>query len=211
MKTLTTLITKVAITGGTFISLGLLSAPAQAINITYAFDDSFNSQSSVSQTLSGVTATFSNINSNPGTFGSSFYGIVLDSPGKLGNRFDISFNQSVKLLSYTVTLPPFFGGSATFDLSNPNGTGSTGNDFANVGNFNLSNQFILDAGQTSTLTATLSKPANSPYDNTAYLKSITVDATPVPWETDALPVVGSTILFGLGVWAKSKSTKPIQK
>jgi len=36
------------------------------------------------------------------------------------------------------------------------------------------------------------------------LKSITV-ATAVPWETDALPVVGTTILFGLGVWAKSKS------
>jgi hypothetical protein len=31
--------------------------------------------------------------------------------------------------------------------------------------------------------------------------------TPVPWETDALPVVGSTVLFGLGVWAKSKFAK----
>jgi len=30
---------------------------------------------------------------------------------------------------------------------------------------------------------------------------------PVPWETDALPVVGSTVLFGLGVWAKSKFAK----
>jgi hypothetical protein len=29
----------------------------------------------------------------------------------------------------------------------------------------------------------------------------------VPWETDALPVVGSTVLFGLGVWAKSKFAK----
>jgi hypothetical protein len=27
---------------------------------------------------------------------------------------------------------------------------------------------------------------------------------PVPWETDALPVVGSTVLFGLGVWTKRK-------
>ncbi len=35
--------------------------------------------------------------------------------------------------------------------------------------------------------------------------------TPVPWETDALPVVGSTILFGLGVWAKHKFAKPLQK
>jgi hypothetical protein len=30
---------------------------------------------------------------------------------------------------------------------------------------------------------------------------------PVPWETDALPVIGSTVLFGFGLWAKSKSAK----
>ena len=35
--------------------------------------------------------------------------------------------------------------------------------------------------------------------------------TAVPWETDALPVIGSTILFGFGVWAKRKSAKSIQK
>ena len=35
--------------------------------------------------------------------------------------------------------------------------------------------------------------------------------TPVPWETDALPVVGTTILFGLGVWAKRKSAKSLEK
>jgi hypothetical protein len=36
-------------------------------------------------------------------------------------------------------------------------------------------------------------------------------ATAVPWETDVLSVVGTTILFGFGVWSKSKSTKSIQK
>jgi hypothetical protein len=30
---------------------------------------------------------------------------------------------------------------------------------------------------------------------------------PVPWETDALAVIGSTVLFGFGIWAKSKSAK----
>jgi hypothetical protein len=29
-------------------------------------------------------------------------------------------------------------------------------------------------------------------------------ATPVPWETDALPVVGTTLLFGFGIWRKNK-------
>ncbi|MBE9256143.1 PEP-CTERM sorting domain-containing protein [Dolichospermum sp. LEGE 00246] len=28
----------------------------------------------------------------------------------------------------------------------------------------------------------------------------------VPWETDTLPILGSTILFGIGVWAKRKYT-----
>jgi hypothetical protein len=36
-------------------------------------------------------------------------------------------------------------------------------------------------------------------------------AVAVPWETDVFSVVGSTILFGLGVWAKSKSTKSLEK
>jgi hypothetical protein len=45
-----------------------------------------------------------------------------------------------------------------------------------------------------------------------YIVSSTLSpATPVPWETDALPVVGSTILFGLGVWGKRKFAKPLQK
>jgi hypothetical protein len=75
-----------------------------------------------------------------------------------------------------------------------------------VGSFNFSNQFSLNAGQTSTLNATLSFHPNT---GTAFLNSITVQA--VPWETDALPVVGSTILFGLGVWGKRKFAKPLQK
>ena len=29
-------------------------------------------------------------------------------------------------------------------------------------------------------------------------------ATPVPWETDALSVVGTTLLFGFGIWKKNK-------
>ena len=35
--------------------------------------------------------------------------------------------------------------------------------------------------------------------------------TAVPWETDALPVIGSTILFAGGLWARNKFAKPLQK
>jgi hypothetical protein len=39
----------------------------------------------------------------------------------------------------------------------------------------------------------------------ALLSNISVDdGTPVPWETDTLPLVGSTVLFGFGLWAKNK-------
>lgn len=46
---------------------------------------------------------------------------------------------------------------------------------------------------------------NDPND-LSQLKTITVDynATPVTWETDAIPVIGSTVLFGAGIWAKRK-------
>ena len=36
----------------------------------------------------------------------------------------------------------------------------------------------------------------------ALLSDISVQA--VPWETDTLPLVGSTVLFGIGLWAKNK-------
>ena len=36
-------------------------------------------------------------------------------------------------------------------------------------------------------------------------------ATAVPWETDALPVIGSTLLFAAGVWTKRKLAKPLNK
>ena len=188
----------------------MLTAPAQALNITYTFDSSFSAQPSVSQTVSGLTGTFPGSNSSNNTFAADDNGIYLNNAGGFGNQFNISFNQAVKFLSYSVTNEVIDSGqTATFALSNPNGAGSTGNNLASVGNFDFSNQFSLNAGQTSTLTASLSDPDN----NIAQIQSITVDYTPtaVPWETDALPVVGSTILFGLGLWAKRKSAKSLEK
>jgi hypothetical protein len=46
-------------------------------------------------------------------------------------------------------------------------------------------------------------------ENDAYLVGRLTDITPsaVPWETDALSVVGTTILFAGGVWRKHKSRK----
>jgi hypothetical protein len=50
-----------------------------------------------------------------------------------------------------------------------------------------------------------------PLSINAFSLSVSDDATPVPWETDALSVIGSTVLFGLGVLVKQKFAKPLQK
>jgi len=211
MKSLVKLIAKSAIGVGTFIGLGLLSAPVKAINITYTFDSSigWGTKNSFSQVVNGLTGTFSEMNS--GTiyrgFFADFNGILLNMPDIYGNQFDISFSKPVKFLSYTVTKFSSINVSeiAYFNLSKPNGTGSTKNNLANLGTFDFSNQFTLSASKTSTLTAIVSNPDF----NTAYIKSITVEA--VPWKTDALSVVGTTILFGLRFWAKRKSVKSLEK
>jgi hypothetical protein len=43
------------------------------------------------------------------------------------------------------------------------------------------------------------------------INSVPSSVVAVPWETDALPVIGSTILFGFGLWTKRKFAKPLQK
>ncbi|QJB46797.1 hypothetical protein [Dolichospermum flos-aquae] len=44
--------------------------------------------------------------------------------------------------------------------------------------------------------------------STLALSNVQVQA--VPWETDTLPVLGSTILFGIGVWTKRKFNRHLQ-
>jgi len=39
------------------------------------------------------------------------------------------------------------------------------------------------------------------------LSEVTFDAVAVPWEIDALPVIGTTLIFGLGVWGKRRYTQ----
>jgi hypothetical protein len=50
----------------------------------------------------------------------------------------------------------------------------------------------------------LSRDEGSTFSNLSTPYSFQVNATAVPWETDTLPLVGSTVLFGFGLWAKNK-------
>jgi hypothetical protein len=61
-------------------------------------------------------------------------------------------------------------------------------------------------------TASIAKLTFSVPDNTLYPEDfavgrLSVAPVSVPWETDALPVVASTVLFGLGLWSKRKFEK----
>ena len=195
------------------IGLSLLSQPAQALNITYTFGAPDDGLSVINKTDSGsgVTATFSNINSGNGNkFSADNDGIFVSTAGSYGSQFNISFNQAVKFISYNI-VSSFIssGATATFSLSNPNRSSSLGNNLAG-GSYNFSNQFSVDANSPSTLTASFTDdPVNG---NFSQIQSITVaTATPVLWETDALPIVDSTILFAGGLWAKRKFAKPLQK
>ena len=65
---------------------------------------------------------------------------------------------------------------------------NVGYTFANAGNYQVA-MGVLDVND-STGVSTLT------------LSNAQIQA--VPWETDALPVVGSVMLFGIGLWTKGK-------
>lgn len=48
-------------------------------------------------------------------------------------------------------------------------------------------------------------------ESPSFLSSASNQITPVPWETDALSVIGVTTLFGFGVWTKRKRKVDVSK
>ncbi len=100
-----------------------------------------------------------------------------------------TFQQNTKYWLY-VDISSGSGGSGTIDWlrssSDANPTGVTPVGVASFGAYRFSNNGGTD------------------FANSGNLNSFQVNATAVPWETDALPVIGSTVLFGLGLWGKNK-------
>ena len=228
MKALTKLIAKSAIASGTFIGLGLLSAPAQAILISgvTVSTDMGTSFGDINNTING-----SGLSGNaPALTGDHARSSSTNSWGSSGTTTGtITFNfQSVYNLT-NFSYWPYQG------FSDPNLPPSpafgirdviieTSLDNANYIALQGSPTTLMHAitEQTSAQQYTVS-PTNAQYvrfsvssswggSNTGLSEAqFSGTAVAVPWETDALPVVGSTILFGFGVWTKRKSTKPIQK
>jgi hypothetical protein len=99
--------------------------------------------------------------------------------------------------------------------SNQQGWISNGPLFAH--RFNYLNNTLIDImaygtvyGGGNVLTTLLLSTSVDRYDSREEVWA-TAKATAVPWETDALPVIGSTILFAGGLWAKNKFAKPLKK
>ena len=127
-----------------------------------------------------------------------------------GKNYEVSFYQAAA----TVNGGPFFN-QPTYNQFRVYFGDST------FSNYQTGNQMNMAVGQnvtpwsqqTMTFTASAATqyllfwnvggPTGQP--PIALLSNISVDdGTPVPWETDTLPLVGSTVLFGLGLWAKNK-------
>jgi len=52
---------------------------------------------------------------------------------------------------------------------------------------------------------------NGPFNAREAINSTPSSVTAVPWETDALSVIGATTLFGFGVWTKRKRKVDLSK
>jgi hypothetical protein len=102
----------------------------------------------------------------------------------------------------------FTANLTAYDVSN-NSLGTFNLPGLSNGNADNSAIFIGVADSTASIAKlTFSVPVaySNPQDFVINRLSV-AGATPVPWETDTLPVVGSTILFGLGLWSKRKFEK----
>ena len=170
----------------------MLSAPAQAINIwNWSFTGSF---AGGTQSASG---TFQTADVTPTA------GVTYDITGITG-----TYNRDS--VAYEITgLSDYQGAANTFQWD---GTSSSPilSNFDGIAFTTSSNNAVnmyLDADDYGPIDKTITN--FFPVEGT--IVSSTLSPTAVPWETDVLSVVGTTILFGFGVWSKRKSAKSIQK
>jgi choice-of-anchor C domain-containing protein len=216
-----TLFQTVALTGFS-ASVLLATTPAQAINLINngSFENSslgsgfpLITLSAGSTAINDWTVTSGNIDyknqewqASDGVFSLDLSGL---NPGSIAQTF-VTTSGSQYLVSFDLagnpdedpmvkTLRLSAGGSSqdfTFDI--------TGKTRENLGWSPQTFSFVASGDSTTLSFASL--------DNTAYGPALdNVVVTAVPWETDTLSVVGSTILFGLGLWRKNKLSQKRNK
>jgi len=179
------------------MGLNLLSQPAQAIswNFSYsAFDntsftgtlisDGNSSAINTVYNLTGISGTVTR-NGTPASVSISSYGGFADNTFVWNGTTGIALNA--KGIGFTDS------NNVSSILFSPAGGSNT-----SLGSYTTNSvsgvNFLFGVATSGILTSSSLTPA-----------------TAVPWETDALPVIGSTVLFGFGLWAKQKFGKPLQK
>ena len=195
----------VGVMGGAFVS------PAQAITLS-AGEGQTLTAGGLTLTLGSFSATGATANIGAwGDFDATFelingtYVFDIGAVNQLGSGDAGTYTQQ-----YSVTLVPGNSGFiTTFNAFNTSGTTE-----------------LWTGGFDGTPVANLAVPeSTSPVGGTLYvrntysvgsdpgslLSSATNQIVPVPWETDALSVIGVTTLFGFGVWTKRKRKVDLSK
>ncbi|MFN5516492.1 MAG: hypothetical protein ACK5CA_17605 [Cyanobacteriota bacterium] len=146
--------------------------------------------------MDGVTLTASNF-SNGTTIadndGLCFAGANGGYCGTL-DSLTLSFSAPVQLTSYRTG---FTFGTTTLTFSQ-GANSSVQTSFVGGNTTNFNNQFSVAANQPITVTA------SNPASGSGILQINQLTVTPVPFESDALPVVGSAAFMAGGLWWKRR-------
>ncbi|AFW95376.1 hypothetical protein [Dolichospermum sp. UHCC 0406] len=193
----------IGITLSTGISFMAISAPAYSITLVNL--NTFNSIGDVSSnktviysgllntviTGGGTDSLEAFLSIDPNNFSNAIpdnqYGSAIKSTFTNINSGDVfSFNwdftstdQDQAFVTIANNIQPLTGNNGTYNYA-----------FTSPGSYNVGIGVVDVNDSTGQSTLTLSN---------AQIQA-------VPWETDTLPILGSTILFGIGVWAKRKYT-----
>ena len=147
---------------------------------TLTYDDMAQTLA-IAVSFSGLSGTTSNAHihaptASPGTGTAGVALLVVPSGFPLGVQAG-SYNQTLDLTQTSVYQPAF--------VTNNGGT-AAGAESALISSFDAGTAYF------------------NIHSSTFGGGEIRAFATPVPWETDALSVVGTTLLFGFGIWKKNK-------
>jgi len=191
--------------------LNLLSQPAQAISVKFSFAN-----------LSGNILPRGADQLITGTID----GLVEGDNTGLGVTATILSSPSGEFLGVSIPNGKFVGGY-DFDYTSTGGPGAfivTGGNITsikarfynqhsvlNFGTAGVASNFPNGLSQVSDLFTLVPPGTTFVRAFSDYTQPATFTPIAVPWETDALPVIGSTFLFGLGLWARNKFAKPLQK
>lgn len=196
--------TKTMLTSG-ILSLLALTIPTHAFAVTIGFEGLSNGTVVTNQfpgVVLSANAGFENqVTTQPGIgFGDNFI-CTASIAGSINCAQEtiLTFSSLVNNLSFYQVGDNASGVVALVDVFE-NGLFSSTVDILGFNDFSVPNLVDLNAfsNVSSIRIYNVTDPGGLGWDNFQF------KAVPVPWETDALPVVGSTLLFGLGVWAKRK-------